>query len=64
MPGLSIMLPVTVLLALGFLIFFFWSVKNRDYDDPEMTAVKMVMDDEDDVDRSMQPKAPKAKKEK
>ncbi len=58
------MLPFTVLLALGFLVFFFWSVKNRDYDDPEMTAVKMVMDDDNDVDRSMQPKAAKTKKEK
>lgn len=53
MTGLQIMLPLTVALALGFLFFFLWSVRNRDYDDPEMPGHKMIMDDEDDVDRTM-----------
>ncbi len=56
MPGLLIMLPIAVLLALGFLVFFFWSVRNGDYNDPEMPGHRMVLDDEDDVDRSIKKK--------
>lgn len=56
MPGLLIMLPIAVALALGFLVFFFWSVRNGDYNDPEMPGHRMVLDDEDDVDRSIKKK--------
>lgn len=61
MPGLLIMLPIAVIIALGFLAFFFWSVKNGDYNDPEMPGHRMVLDDEDDVDTSIKKKS--AKKE-
>lgn len=53
MSGLLIMLPLAVLLALVFLIFFFWSAKNGDYEDPEMPKYKMLMDDDDDVARDI-----------
>ena len=56
MPGLLIMLPVAIVLALVFLYFFFWSVKNGDYDDPEMAKFKMIYEDEDDVDKKMKKK--------
>ncbi|EHQ07688.1 cytochrome oxidase maturation protein, cbb3-type [Leptonema illini DSM 21528] len=61
MPGLLIMLPIAVIIALGFLVFFFWSVKNGDYNDPEMPGHRMVLDEEDDVDTSIKKKS--AKKE-
>jgi cbb3-type cytochrome oxidase maturation protein len=46
-----------VLIALGFLILFFWSVKNGDYNDPEMPGHRMVLDEQDDVDTSIQKKS-------
>ncbi|WP_157135094.1 cbb3-type cytochrome oxidase assembly protein CcoS [Leptonema illini] len=55
------MLPIAVIIALGFLVFFFWSVKNGDYNDPEMPGHRMVLDEEDDVDTSIKKKS--AKKE-
>lgn len=51
------MLPLAVLIALGFLILFFWSVKNGDYNDPEMPGHRMVLDEQDDVDTSIQKKS-------
>lgn len=56
MPGLMIMLPVSVAIALGFLAFFLWSVKNGDYSDPEMPGHRVILDDEDDVDTSIKPR--------
>lgn len=50
MPGLLILLPIAVFIALGFLVFFLWSVRNGDFEDPEMPRHKMLLDDEDDVD--------------
>ncbi len=52
MPGLIFMLPIAVGIALVFLGFFLWSVKNGDYEDPEMPAYKMTFD-EDQPDRSV-----------
>ena len=53
MAGLLIMLPIALLIAGVFLYFFFWSVKNGDYEDSEMMKYKMIFDDQDDVDRSI-----------
>lgn len=63
MPGLLIMLPLSVLVALVFLIFFLWSVKNGDYNDPEMPGHRIILDDEDDVDRSIVSKKSKTSSE-
>lgn len=57
MPGLLIMLPIAVIIALGFLALFFWSVKNGDYNDPEMPGHRMVLDDDNDVDTSIKRKS-------
>ena len=51
MPGLLIMLPIALILALGFLALFLWSVKNGDLEDAEMIKYKMIYDDADDVAR-------------
>lgn len=55
MPGLTIMLPLAILIALTFLGFFLWSVRNGDYEDTEMQKYRLLMNDEDDADRSVQP---------
>lgn len=53
MPGLLITLPLATLLALGFLAFFLWSVRNGDYEDPEMIKYRVLHDDDDEADRSV-----------
>lgn len=63
MPGLLITLPLATLLALGFLAFFLWSVRNGDYEDPEMIKYRVLHDDDDEADRNViaAPAAPAAK---
>ncbi len=53
MPGLLFMLPIAIGIALIFLGFFLWSVRNGDYEDMEMPAYKMTFD-QDEADRSIQ----------
>lgn len=62
MSGLLIMLPIALVIAAGFLIFFLWSVKNGDYEDPEMPAHRMLLDDQDDIDTSIVSPQKKEKK--
>lgn len=47
------MLPVAVGIAVVFLGFFLWSVRNGDHEDPEMIKYRMIYDDADDADRSL-----------
>lgn len=47
------MLPIAVGIALAFLGLFLWSVRNGDYDDPEMTAHRILFDEEADADRDI-----------
>lgn len=54
MPGLSVMLPIAIGIAVVFLGFFLWSVRNGDHEDPEMIKYRMIYDDQDDADRSIQ----------
>ncbi|MCB1168332.1 MAG: cbb3-type cytochrome oxidase assembly protein CcoS [Leptospiraceae bacterium] len=56
MAGLLITLPIAAVIAVGFLLFFLWSVKNEDYEDPEMIKYRMLMDENDQADRSIQKK--------
>lgn len=53
MAGLLIMAPIALGLALFFLWYFFWSVKNGDIIDSEMNNVRFLLDTEDDVDNDM-----------
>ncbi len=53
MNAIYITIPIATVLALIFLGLFFWSVKNKQYDDPEYIAHKMIIDDEDDVDKNI-----------
>ena len=47
------MAPIALGLALFFLWYFFWSVKNGDIIDSEMNNVRFLLDTEDDVDHDM-----------
>ena len=53
MAGLLITLPIAAIIALAFLAFFLWSVKNEDYEDSEMIKYRMLMDEQDQADRSI-----------
>ncbi|MBX7057660.1 MAG: cbb3-type cytochrome oxidase assembly protein CcoS [Leptospirales bacterium] len=53
MPGLLIMLPIAIVLALTFLGLFFWSMRNGDIEDAEMASLRVVMEDDDGVDLSV-----------
>lgn len=41
-----------MLLALGFLIAFLWSVKTGQFDDDQTPAIRMLFDDEKVVNKS------------
>ena len=64
MTALYITVPIAIIVALGFLFFFFWSVKNRDYEDPEMPKYKMIFEENDDVDTTVKPKIKNNQKNK
>ena len=36
--------PVSIMLALGGLLFFAWTFKNRQYDDPQGDAARILYD--------------------
>ncbi len=47
MNGLAILIPVALSLGLAGLAVFFWSLRNRQYDDLDGAALRIL--DEDDV---------------
>lgn len=63
MAGLLITLPIAAVIALAFLGFFLWSVRNEDYEDSEMIKYRMLLDEQDQADRSIQPRKEKPKNE-
>lgn len=48
MTVLGILIPAALLLGLGGLIAFFWTVKTGQYDDLEGAAARILIDDEAD----------------
>jgi cbb3-type cytochrome oxidase maturation protein len=45
MSAIYIMLPVTLLLALAFLIAYIWSVRSGQFEDTETPAMRILPDD-------------------
>jgi len=41
---IALLAPVSILLALGGLAFFAWTFKNRQYDDPQGDAARILYD--------------------
>ncbi len=48
MNGLAFLIPVALLLGLGGLAAFFWSMRNGQYEDLEGAANRILIDDEDE----------------
>jgi cbb3-type cytochrome oxidase maturation protein len=46
MNGIAILIPCALLLGLGGLAFFFWSLKANQYDDLDGAAVRILIDDD------------------
>jgi cbb3-type cytochrome oxidase maturation protein len=47
MSSIGILLPVALLLGLGGLVAFLWSVRSGQYDDLDGAARRILTDDED-----------------
>lgn len=50
MSGLAILIPVALFMGLGGLAFFFWAMRNGQFDDLDGAAQRVLIDDELDVE--------------
>lgn len=57
MSAIYLMLPVSLLLALIFLMAYIWSVRSGQYDDTTTPALRMLADDAGHAPRSPEPEA-------
>ena len=46
MTGLSLLIPIALVTGLIALAAFLWTVKNRQYDDLDGAALRILLDDE------------------
>lgn len=44
------LLPLALLIAVGFLLAYIWAVKNGQFKDTSTPAYRVLLDDEDDDD--------------
>lgn len=51
-----LLIGCSVFIAIGFLLAFFWSVKNGQYDDTYTPSVRMLFDDDKEEDPKADPK--------
>jgi cbb3-type cytochrome oxidase maturation protein len=47
MEGMFFLIPITLAMGLGSLAVFLWTLKTRQYEDPEGAAHRILMDDDD-----------------
>ncbi len=47
MSVIYLVLPLAILLAIGFVAAFIWATRSGQYDDMDSPAVRMLHDDED-----------------
>jgi len=47
-----LLIAISLLLALGFLFAFFWAVKNGQYDDEYTPSMRILFDDEVNVEKN------------
>lgn len=46
MSGLALLIPITLLLGLGGLAAFLWSLSAGQFDDPDGAALRMLIDED------------------
>ena len=49
MSGLAILIPVALLMGLSGLAFFFWAMRNGQFDDLEGASHRVLIEDEDEI---------------
>lgn len=49
MSGLAILIPAALFMGLCGLGFFFWAMRNDQFDDLEGAAYRVLIDDEEDI---------------
>ena len=52
MTGLLILIPVALGLGLLGLVAFFWALRSGQFEDPDGSAARILIDDEDEVDEA------------
>lgn len=52
MTGLLILIPVALGLGLLGLVAFFWALRGGQFEDPDGSAARILIDDEDEVDEA------------
>lgn len=50
MSGLAILIPVALFMGLAGLAFFFWAMRNGQFDDLDGAAQRVLIDDENQAD--------------
>jgi cbb3-type cytochrome oxidase maturation protein len=48
MSGLAILIPVALLMGLCGLVFFFWAMRNDQFDDLDGAAQRVLIDEDDE----------------
>lgn len=49
MSGLAILIPVALLMGLCGLTFFFWAMRNEQFEDLDGAAQRILIDEEDET---------------
>ncbi|MEP2103358.1 MAG: cbb3-type cytochrome oxidase assembly protein CcoS [Parasphingorhabdus sp.] len=52
MSGLAILIPVALLMGLAGLAFFFWAMRNGQFEDLDGAAQRVLIDEEAPADRT------------
>ena len=58
MSVIVVLVAFSILVALGFLLAFFWSVKDGQYDDPYSSSVRILFEDEKPATGNETPASP------
>lgn len=49
MTGLAFLIPIALSLGLGGLVMFLWALDHGQFDDPDGAALRILIDDDDEV---------------
>ena len=58
MNGLAILIPIALLMGLGALAAFFWSLESGQYEDLDGAAMRVLIDDADETPEGDQEERP------
>ena len=53
--GLALLIPIALLMGLSGLAAFFWSLESGQYDDLDGSAMRILIDDEEEDEEKVEP---------